>query len=92
MFSGQLLVVMPNGFGLFHAGAVTRLAASAGHALAPVRAPAAATGGRRSDGPGAVSLGVLGVGALLVGLAWAASLRARPARVLSPRRPAQPSR
>lgn len=106
MFSGQVLVVMPNGFGLYHAGrhtatelaalarmrpasahpaavasdAVRRLAASAGHAVTQVPRAGPAAGTTQDAGPGAVSSAVLVAGALLVGLAWAASLRARPVR------------
>jgi hypothetical protein len=111
VYRDTLLVVMPNGFGLYGPGArapaqraalagvgtggaagggattigamaisaVQRLAASAGH---PLRVSAIVT---RST-PGSTDIAgliTLAFGAGLIGLAWAASLRARPLR--SPR-------
>jgi hypothetical protein len=56
--------------------------AAAGHPLAPVHA-AAAPGGRR--GVDAVAWVAFGVGAGVVALAWALSLRARPLALRAPR-------
>ena len=111
VYRGTLLVVMPNGFGLYGPGArapaqrtalagggtggatgggaatigataisaVQRLAASAGH---PLRVSAIVT----RSAPGSTDIAgliTLALGAVLIALAWAASLRARPLR--SPR-------
>lgn len=116
VFRGTLLVVMPDGFGLYGPGAgapaqraalagvgtggaagggatgdgaptigataisaVQRLAASAGH---PLRVSAIVT----RSAPGSTDIAgliTLALGAVLIALAWAASLRARPLR--SPR-------
>ncbi len=93
VYKGPLLVVMPNGFGLAGArmaplglaapgaglgaaavAAVRRLAAAAGH---PVALPApAGTGSRGSTDT--LPWVVFGVGVLLIAVAWAVSLRARP--------------
>lgn len=103
-YRGLLLVVMPNGFGLYDQGrsisvdqraiasipihplgagleattvaAIQRLAASAGHPLGLPRAQAPSSGGRTDPTPWIV----FGAGLVLVALAWAASLRARPLR------------
>ncbi len=102
VYHGTLLVVMPNGYGLYGPGsraqtqrpalaqpgsatvgpglgtsaisAVTRLAAAAGHPLhvSTVSAAAAAT---QTD---YVAVAAFAVGAVLIALAWTASLRARP--------------
>jgi hypothetical protein len=59
--------------------AVRRVAAAAGHPLpAPAAAPAPVTAS--GGGVGAAALIALVVGALLIAVAWAASLRARPWR------------
>jgi hypothetical protein len=63
-------------------GAVQRLAASAGHDLA-IPPSAASVAPRRSSDLGAIV--ALAIGAALIVVAWAASLRARPPRAL--RRP-----
>jgi len=108
VYRGTLLVVMPNGFGLYGPGArvptqrsalaglgaggaagrgesaigataisaVQRLAAAAGH---PLRVSAIVT----PSAPGSTDIGALialALGAVLIALAWAASLRARPLR------------
>jgi hypothetical protein len=110
-YSGQVLVVMPDGFGLWSPGhytagersafatlrppgstgalasaalqAVRSLAAGAGHPLAgaPVATLTPAGTAGSSDAP-AEWIAFL-IGLALVGLAWGASLRARP---LAPRR------
>jgi len=102
VYRGTLLVVMPNGFGLYGPAArsqaqrsalaqqgsatvgpglgasaisaVTRLAAAAGHPLheGAVSAAAAAT---PTD---YLALAALAVGAVLIAVAWTASLRTRP--------------
>ena len=103
-YRGLLLVVMPDGFGLYDHGksisrdqaaiagigihpagaglaattvaAVRRLAASAGHPLALSPAGAATSVGSADPIPWIV----FAAGLVLVALAWAASLRARPLR------------
>ncbi|MGO9754908.1 MAG: hypothetical protein ACLP8S_31435 [Solirubrobacteraceae bacterium] len=104
VYRGQVLVVMPNGLGLFTVGSLpkaeitalaaisapgsgTRLASSA---IAAVRVLAAAAGhtlpGTIATAPGVAapsstatgSLLAFGAGAILIALAWTASLRARP--------------
>jgi hypothetical protein len=92
VYRGPLLVVMPNGYGLYHAaatrlapltagdlgtaaiGAIERLAAASGHAVAPPAAPARSSAGASS----AIRWLVFAIGAALIAVAWAASLRARP--------------
>ena len=101
IYRGHLLVVMPNGFGLYNfatpaaarkrlagtstsgglavaaVAAVRTLAAAAGHPLAAPTTQATDTrsiGGTGSD----TSWIVFAAGAMLVALAWTASLRARP--------------
>ena len=94
VYRGSLLVVMPNGYGLYHAaairlapptggdlgtaaiGAIERLAAASGHAVALPTAPARSSAGASS----AIPWLVFAVGAALIAFAWAASLRARPLR------------
>jgi hypothetical protein len=99
VFRGTLLVVMPNGEGVYHVGSgggpsgvpgaapgsdlgsaaitgIRRLAAASGHPL-----PLPATGNVPGEGPRSGSILpwlVFGLGLLLIGLAWTASLRARP--------------
>lgn len=103
-YRGLLLVVMPNGFGLYDQGrsvsadaaalagiaihpagiglaatsvaAIRGLAASAGHPLEVPRVGAQNSGGGADPTPWIV----FGAGLVLVALAWAASLRARPLR------------
>jgi hypothetical protein len=107
LYHGTLLVVMPDGFGLYgpaqsvaagksalaglhpSAGgpvlgtaalsAVQRVAAAAGH---PVTVPAAATTASSSaaGSSGALPILVFALGVALIGVAWTASLRARPLR------------
>jgi hypothetical protein len=115
-YGGQVLVVMPNGFGLYGPSkgphvvssaetavrapapgpgeqlatsamaAVPLLAAAAGHPISASSLAAAtrsSTAGEKSTATGDFSPGVvltLIVGALLIALAWWASLRARPLR------------
>lgn len=105
-FTGQVVVVMPNGIGVYPGrvaptpsertvaaelpapgpgeglvtgaiAAVERLAAAQGDPLATagIRAPA---GAPASGGAPTSTWLALGLGALLIALAWAASLRARP--------------
>ncbi len=100
VYHGLLLVLMPNGYGVFHqAGlsraqqtalgrvgapgsspgtaalaAVARLAASSGHAV-PVPSATSRSVATSSDAPAWV---VFAIGAVLIGIAWTASLRARP--------------
>ena len=102
-YKGPLLVVMPNGYGLYqpHAssndqasvlsalappgrnlgpgalGAIERLAAASGHNL-PTPAATTATNSRSSNTTAWI---VFGIGAIIIILAWAASLRARPPRL-----------
>jgi hypothetical protein len=103
VYSGTLLVAMPDGFGVGPVGGasaargdlgvratlrpllpatmrmVQRLGAGAGHPLALPRAAAAGPG--TGSTLGSVDLGswvALLAGAILIALAWAASLRARP--------------
>jgi hypothetical protein len=67
-------------------GAVEKLAARAGHPLSPP--PVAAAGGSGGSHSGSVDLGswlALAAGAAAIAAAWAASLRARPARLHRPR-------
>jgi hypothetical protein len=106
-YSGPLLVVMPNGYGIYRARgpigreeaalstlhspprdlgtsaltAIQRLAAASGHNLP---APGATT--PTTSGPTAtLAWIVFAIGAALILLAWTASLRARPPRLLSRR-------
>jgi hypothetical protein len=93
VYRGALLVVMPNGYGLYGTrapvaltdvpvpalgtgaiNAVLRLSRAAGHPL-PVPAVTAPTA---STGTGPAPWIVFAIGAVLVALAWWASLRARP--------------
>ena len=107
VYKGTLLVIMPDGFGVYRpngslgpeqralasigpavAGAslvtaallaVQRLSVAAGHPLSiprDVRAPVAASGA-----PDAIAWIVFVIGAALIALAWAGSLRAQPLRV-----------
>lgn len=107
VYHGPLLVVMPNGFGLYGGSAasaaadrstlagvriapggaslnvaaltaVQRLAEAAGHSLT-IPPPASGRSGSGSSDPTPIIAFVLG--ALLIAAAWAASLRARPARL-----------
>ncbi len=101
-YTGSLLVVMPNGYGLYlprgrstreqavlntkpapggdlATGALTtiqRLAADSGHNLPT---PTATATGRRSS-TDMLAWAVFAIGAVLILLAWTASLRARPPR------------
>jgi hypothetical protein len=103
-YRGLLLVIMPNGFGLYdHGGSVShyraavagvglhpsgaglgdtaltaiqRLAAAAGHPLTVPRAQAPPAAGSTDVAPWLVFAG----GLVLIALAWAASVRARPFR------------
>lgn len=105
---GTVLVVMPNGAGVYHPGvatvaaraalaqvtahaghgdlaaialtAVQKLAAADGHV---VRAPRAQPAPRREAprSTGATTWLAIGIGAVLIALAWVASLRARPIRL-----------
>lgn len=112
VYHGVLLVVMPNGYGVFHAGhsvaaaqtalkglpapgsgsglanatiqATRALASAAGHPLTLPQATGRASGGSSDPVPWIV----FGLGLGLTGLAWAASLRARP---LGSGRPDAPS-
>jgi hypothetical protein len=102
VYRGPLLVVMPNGFGLYNfsrppaaeaaalatanlrAGlgpaaldATRSLAAAAGH---PLTLPTAGTTSAAGGGS-AIAWIALAVGAILIALAWTASLRARPLRL-----------
>jgi hypothetical protein len=102
VYRGPLLVVMPNGFGVYGTrkpvalsgvrpsdlgaaaiDAVLRVSSAAGHPLAApaVAVPTASMGAE--PGPWIA----FGIGLLLVAIAWAASLRARPLR-----RPGEPVR
>jgi hypothetical protein len=100
VYQGPLLVVMPDGYGIFKQaglsgaqraavvgspapgakpgsatlGAVERLAASSGRALALPRAGSQSAGGSGDPLPWIV----FAIGAAFIGLAWTASLRARP--------------
>jgi hypothetical protein len=102
VYHGLLLVVMPNGFGLYDHGqstarygpaiagivihptggglaattitAIRRLAAASGHPLALPHVQVRANAGRANQTPWIV----FGLGLVLIALAWAASLRARP--------------
>ena len=92
VYRGPLLVVMPDGYGLYHAGAtplppltagglgtaaigaIERLAAASGHAVALPAAPARSFAGASSVIPWLV----FAIGAALLAVAWAGSLRARP--------------
>jgi hypothetical protein len=100
VYRGLLLVVMPNGYGVFHQAEVTpaqqgalagigapgsrpgaaaleavqRLAASSGHPL-PVPSATSPSGATPSD---AIPWIVFAIGAVLIGVAWTASIRARP--------------
>ena len=65
------------GLGTAALSAVQRLAAASGHPV-PVPPPSTAAGGGHSGNP--VSIIVFVLGAVLIVLAWAASLRARPPR------------
>jgi hypothetical protein len=104
-YRGMLLVIMPNGFGLYDGGqavtgqesslrgvavhgtggglataadqAVRALAAAAGHPLSLPRAAAPSSTGS-SD---AVPWIVFGLGLVVIGVVWAASLRARPLKL-----------
>ena len=94
VYRGPLLVVMPDGYGLYHAaatrlvppaagelgtaaiGAVERLAAASGHAVALPPAPTRSSAAASS----AIPWLVFAIGAALMALAWAASLRSRPLR------------
>jgi hypothetical protein len=113
LYHGQILVVMPNGFGLWgpsgglHSvgvaemgvraaapgpgnqlaasalAAVPLLAAAAGHpipqaAIATSRVATVADGSRPSDTLSPAVIASLVIGALLIAIAWIASLRARP--------------
>lgn len=103
-YRGLLLVVMPDGFGLYYQGrsnsgyqaaisgiaihpagaaleattvaAIRRLAAAAGHPLGVPRVGAQSVAGPTDSTPWIV----FGAGLVLIALAWAASLRARPFR------------
>jgi hypothetical protein len=103
-FRGPLLVVMPNGYGLYDQGpqsareqqalgrlpapgrglgaaavvAIQRLAASTGH---PLPSPRGAAPTSHASGD-TLAWAVFVVGAVLILLAWIASLRARPVRGL----------
>jgi hypothetical protein len=110
IYRGQLVVIMPDGFGVYRQGhpigaqraalaslqppgsgdqlataglaAVARLAAAAGHVLAvPHAAPVPGAGSGSGSGSSDVLPWIVFVlGASLIALAWAASLRARPLR------------
>ncbi len=115
---GTVLVVMPNGAGVYHPGVATaaaraalaRASAHAGHgdlaaiAVAAVqdlaaadghvvRAPRAQPAPRReaSKSTALTTWLAVGIGAGLIVLAWAASLRTRPLRVRRRHAPAPPS-
>ncbi len=101
-YNGPLLVVMPNGYGLYqpHAspnkqasavsalsppgrnlgpgalGAIERLAAASGHNL-PTPAATTPTNSHSNDTTASI---VFGIGTIIIIIAWAASLRARPPR------------
>lgn len=105
----RVLVVMPNGFGLYAAGgqrpsehaalagtgpaaspprlatvavtAVRNLAAATGHALPAAALASTANTGRSPASAETVSWIAFAAGAVLIALAWAASLRARPVRL-----------
>jgi hypothetical protein len=104
VYRGPLLVVMPDGFGLYGPGAaagqsvlagvrippgggaglgtaalmaVQRMAAASGHQV-PVPPPSTTAGGSGSSNP--ISIIVFVLGAVLIVLAWGASLWARPPR------------
>jgi hypothetical protein len=105
VYHGPLLVVMPNGFGLYHiphpataeralAGgpsprggigaaaiaAVHELAAAAGH---PVALPSGAPTNADTTSGSPIPTIVFVTGAILIALAWTASLRARPLRSIA---------
>ena len=68
------------GLGTAALTAVQRLAAAAGHSV-PIPAAVATTSGSSSASGDSLPLIVFAVGAVLIVVAWAASLRARPLRV-----------
>jgi hypothetical protein len=103
VYRGPLLVVMPDGFGLYNLPrslaadpsiltganpaqgvgaaalrAVQNLAATAGH---PLPVPAATTSSASAGVSSAVPWVAFAIGALLILVAWTASLRARPLRL-----------
>jgi hypothetical protein len=91
VYKGMVLVVMPDGFGLYGPGAAVpaqraALAAARGGRLgattiAAVQRLSAAAGHPLSVGPvetDSTALIALGIGAALIAAAWIASLRARP--------------
>jgi hypothetical protein len=108
----RVLVVMPNGLGLYAArgharseqaalarlhpagssaglattaiAAVETLAAASGHPLPAAALLSAASGGQRSGASDPLSWIVFVGGAVLIVLAWVASLRARPLRAGNP--------
>jgi hypothetical protein len=108
IYHGTLLVVMPNGFGVYRSGtplstaratldgarapgagaslgaaaadAIERLAGAAGHRFAPAAAPTAPASSSGSGSRGLEEWAALLLGAALITLAWAASLRAQPPR------------
>ena len=106
-YKGPLLVVMPNGYGLYRAGglstreqsalstlpapdrnlgtralsAIQRLAAASGHSL-PAPTATAPTNHSSTD---TLAWIVFAIGAVLILLAWTASLRAQPPRLLGRR-------
>jgi hypothetical protein len=100
VYHGPLLVVMPDGFGLYHflrpstaqralagspnpragigAAAITairNIAAAAGH---PLAAPTAAATNPATTGGSPTPWIVFAIGAILIAVAWTASLRTRP--------------
>jgi hypothetical protein len=105
----RVLVLMPNGVGLYAAGgdlrseqaalarvrpagssaalattaitAVETLAAASGHPLPAAALLSASSPGPRSGASDPLSWIVFALGALLIALAWVASIRARPLRV-----------
>ena len=107
VYRGTLLVIMPDGFGLYRTNgslgpeqaalaslrgavagasigaaallAVQRVAATAGHPLSIPRGVRAPTGA--SGAPDALAWIVFVIGAALIALAWAGSLRAKPLRL-----------
>ncbi len=111
VYRGTLLVVMPDGFGVYRingslgpeqaalasigpavAGAslgtatllaVQHMAAAAGH---PLHLPRGVEAPRAASSPETIAWIVFAIGAALIALAWAASLRAQPLRVRVRRR------
>lgn len=106
IYRGQLLIVMPNGFGFYDPGSpdqpppatlagvpirpgghglataalasVQRLAAGSGH---PLQVPPPPATGRNTRSANTAAILAFAIGAALIILAWAASLRVRPARL-----------